>query len=165
MSIHLRGVGGAPGIALGYAARSFPERASWGQAEADPEVTLRRFASAQAQAASELRALAAQLRAEGREEEAGIFDAQSLLAEDPYLADEVARRVRAGPSAIEPALAATVAEMRAALAALDDPYLRDRASDMDSVGQAVLAALRGAQRALGHLPAGAVVLADDLTPA
>jgi phosphoenolpyruvate-protein phosphotransferase len=164
MSISLRGVGGAPGIAIGRTIR-FLAPSPWQPPEADPDAVLARFSTAQAAAAEQLRSLAVQLRAEGHEKEAGIFDAQSLLAEDPFLSDEVARRVRAGPQALEPAILATVADMRAALDALDDPYLRDRALDLDAVGRAVLAALRGESRDLRAVPSGAIILAEDLAPA
>ncbi|MEN9935320.1 MAG: hypothetical protein RLZZ387_1899 [Chloroflexota bacterium] len=165
MSIYLRGVGGAPGLAMGAVSRCFSEHVHWYHPDPDPETALRRLGAAQAAAADQLRTLAEQLRAEGHEEEAGIFDAQSMLAEDAYLSDEVGRRMRAGPSALEPAILATVAEMRTTLALLDDPYLRDRAGDMDAVGRLVLAALRSETRDFRNLPPGAIVVADDLSPA
>lgn len=165
MSTSLRGVGGAPGIAVGAAVRFTASPTVWQPAETDPELELRRFAAAQVAAAAQLRMLAGQLRAEGYESEAGIFDAQSLLVEDPTLSEEVARRVRADPSALEAAILAAVAEMRAALERLDDPYLRERAADMDAVGLALIAALRGAPRAMHALPPQAIVVAEDLAPA
>ena len=112
-----------------------------------------------------LNGLAERLRAEGKPDEAGIFEAQALLAEDPGLSDEVARRVRDEGEQLDAAIGATVAEMRAALEALDDAYLRERAADMDAIGQSILAALHGNGSALRDLPPGAIVVAPDLTPA
>ena len=64
-----------------------------------PEDALARLAAAQAAAAQSLNALAERLRSEGREEEAGIFDAQALLVEDQFLSDEVdAPHARSGRS-------------------------------------------------------------------
>jgi phosphotransferase system enzyme I (PtsI) len=171
MAIYLRGIGGAPGIAFGYAVRYTPETGGRPRADADPEAALARLAQAQRAAADQLAGLAALMRQEGREDEAGIFDAQALLVEDPYLSGEVARRVRDGHAALETAVSATVAQMRAAMASLDDPYLRDRAPDMDAVGRAVIAALRGERQGAGEvrrihdMPAGAIIIADDLAPA
>ncbi|HEX9372018.1 MAG TPA: phosphoenolpyruvate--protein phosphotransferase [Roseiflexaceae bacterium] len=165
MSIHLRGAGGASGIALGRAVLYLPVQAAPEPTDPDPESALARFTAAQAAASAALTALAERLRAEGRAQEAGIFEAQALLVEDQFLGDGVARRVRDEGEPLAAALAATVAQMRADLEALDDPYLRERAADMDAIGQSILAALRGESAALRDLPADAVVVAADLTPA
>jgi phosphoenolpyruvate-protein phosphotransferase len=165
MSTHLHGAGGAPGIVLGRAVRYLPAAAAATAAISDPEAYLRRFAVAQASAAAHLRELAEQWRGEGRASEAGIFDAQALLVEDMYLSDEVTRRVREQYEPLEAAIEATAAQMRAALEALDDPYLRERAADMDAIGRAIIAALRGETNPLRDLPAGAIVVTPDLTPA
>jgi phosphotransferase system enzyme I (PtsI) len=165
MSIHLKGAGGAPGIALGRAVIYLPPQPEAYAADASPDDALSRFAAAQASAAQALVALAERLRDEGREEEAGIFEAQALMVEDVFLSDEVARRVREQGEPLLSAIAATVGQMRADLEALDDPYLRERAADMDAIGRSIVAALHGEAAALRDLPAGAIVVAPDLTPA
>ncbi len=165
MSIHLKGAGGAPGIALGRAVCYRPVVVAASDADADAETALARFATAQLSAAAALNALAERLHAEGHSEEAGIFEAQALMAEDPYLSDEVARRVRDQGQPLIGAIAATIGQMRAELEALDDEYLRARAADMDAIGQSILGALHGQSGALRDLPAGAIIVAPDLTPA
>jgi len=94
MSIHLKGAGGAPGIVLGRAVLYLPAKADTALAYSSVEDALAHLAAAQASAAQSLSALAERLRGEGREEEAGIFDAQAMLVEDQFLSDEVARRMR-----------------------------------------------------------------------
>ena len=166
MSKRLRGAGGAPGIALGAAVhlRAAPADVC-APAEEQPEAALARFGAAQSQTVARLRGLAEQLRQEGGASEAGIFEAHALLADDPFLNEEVARRVGQEHEPLEQALAATVAQMRAALEALDDEYLRARAADIDAVGQELRAALRGAEAAPPRLPPDAILIAPDLTPA
>src|SRR5262245_22235360 len=78
MPTHLKGAGGAPGIALGRAVSYRPALAAPGNADADAATALARFAAAQAAAAAALNALAERLHAEGRPKEAGIFEAQAL---------------------------------------------------------------------------------------
>jgi phosphoenolpyruvate-protein phosphotransferase len=165
MSIHLKGAGGAPGIALGRAVRYVPPDYDAAAVELEPAAALERFATAQAQAAEALNALAERLRAEGRDAEAGIFEFQALMVEDAFLSDDVARRIRDQAEPLVGALAATVGQMRADMQALDDPYLQERAADMDAVGKAILGALHGTASALSDLPAGAIIVAPDLTPA
>jgi len=165
MSIHLKGAGGAPGIVLGRAVLYLPAKADTALAYSSVEDALAHLAAAQATAAQSLSALAERLRGEGRAEEAGIFDAQAMLAEDQFLSDEVARRMRDQGAPLIGAIAATVGQMRADLQALDDPYLRERAADMDAIGSSILAVLHGDAAGLHDLPAGAIIIAPDLTPA
>ena len=165
MSIHFKGAGGAPGIVLGRAVLYVPAKADATLVYSSTEEALAHLAAAQAAAAQSLSALAERLRGEGREEEAGIFDAQALLVEDPFLSDEVARRMRDQSVPLIGAIGATVGQMRADLEALDDPYLRERAADMDAIGRSILAALHGDTGGLRDLPAGAIIVAPDLTPA
>lgn len=165
MSIHLKGAGGAPGIVLGRAVLYLPAKADVALAYSSAEEALAHLAAAQAAAAQLLSALAERLRAEGREEEAGIFDAQALLVEDQFLSDQVAQRLRDHGVPLLDAIVATVGQMRANLEALDDPYLRERAADMDAIGRSILAALHGDTGGLRDLPAGAIIVAPDLTPA
>ena len=161
MGVSLTGVGGATGVALGPAARlDRPQHSSPVDLCADD--ALARFAQAQHRAAAGLRELAAQFRNEGRADEAGIFDAQALLVEDDFLSDGVSAQVQQGVR-LEDALDATVATMRATLEALDDDYLRERAADMDAIGREIHTALRGGDDT-PHLPPGAIIIADDLTP-
>ena len=52
------------------------------------------------------------------------------------------------------------------LQALDDAYLRERAADIDAVGQEIRRALSGdADRRCATVPPGAIIIAPDLTPA
>lgn len=159
----LQGVGGAPGIAIGPAARLDMHTTDEAPVDLCADDALARFTQAQARAAERLRALAAEFRAEGREAEAGIFDAQAMLVEDEFLTDEVTRLVKEDGERLEDALDETTAQMRATLEALDDAYLRERAADMDAIGHEIHLALRGESHAT-VIPRGAIILADDLTP-
>lgn len=165
MSTHIKGVGGAPGVAIGRAFlyRSDEQSAADPPGEA-PDAALARFAAAQEAAARRLRDLAERQRGAGFEDEAGLFEAHALLVEDDFLTDEVTRLVREERAALAAALDVTIGEMRAAMEALDDEYLRDRAADMDAIGQEVRRALYGGP-SLAGVPAGAIVVAADLTPA
>ncbi|WP_298820695.1 phosphoenolpyruvate--protein phosphotransferase [Chloroflexus sp.] len=162
MSKVLQGAGGAAGLALGPAFH-------WRRAAVtvDPpgettEMTLARFRKAQHQAAARLRALAERQRAAGLRE-ADLFDAQALLVEDDTLTDGVTALVLEGQS-LTAAIQTVVAQMQAVLADLDDPYLRERAADMAAVGVELLRVLAG-DSSPAPIPPGAIVLADDLTPA
>jgi phosphotransferase system enzyme I (PtsI) len=166
MSKQLKGAGGAPGIAIG---RAFclpiePTRDASAQSQESPELAIERFEAALAVAAERLNAIAEGQRANGFEQEAGIFEFQAMLAEDPALTDEVVRLVREEGRPLDVALGAAVELVRASVAAIDDAYMRERAADVVAVGKEIRKALYGGP-SLAAVPLGAIIVAHDLTPA
>ena len=84
----------------------------------------------------------AELRARGRDLDAGIVDIGALIAADPALVGPVIDAVRGGADVI--AAVRTAAEAQAALlAALPDPDLAQRAGDVRQVAAPLLGHLRG----------------------
>lgn len=162
MSATLRGAGGAAGLALGPAYHWQRVSIPTDPPNEPPEAALARFHAAQHTAANRLRALAERQRAAGLRE-ADLFDAQALLVEDETLTDGVTALLLDGQPLI-PAIQTVVRQMEEALAALDDDYLRERAADIAAVGVELLRALSG-DHAPPPIPPGAIVIADDLTPA
>lgn len=159
----LQGVGGAPGIALGKAFR-YVLTPTTADVDASPAAALERFRAAQAAAIERLNALAEAQREQGYEAEAGIFEFQALMVEDPTLDDAVVDMVSNQGLSLDAALDAAIAQARASIAALDDEYLRERAADVDAVGMELRRALYGGP-SLAKVPAGAIIVAADLTPA
>lgn len=168
MSHHYHGVGGAPGLGIGKAFRYLPRaEAAAPPADEDAAQAMARFAAAQQAVSAQLAALVSQLRAEGRNEEADILDAQALFVQDIAITDELNRRVYDEQEPLQTALPATMQQLRASFEALDDAYLRERAADIDAIANMLCDALRGQQpaAAFAHLPADAVIIAEDLNPA
>ena len=93
--------------------------------------------------------------------DAAIFDAHLLLVDDPDVLDEAERGIDAGRSAAAAYDGAT-RRAEAALAALDDPYLRARSADVRAIADQVLGHLLGSGEAV--LPSDGVLVAADLTP-
>jgi phosphoenolpyruvate-protein phosphotransferase len=166
MSTQFNAVGGSPGIAIGraFCLRAVAAPDTSARHVELPEAALERFAAAQAAAAARLNAVAEDQRDNGFEQEAGIFEFQALLVDDPALTDQVTRLVQAG-QALDSALGAAIELVRASIAAVDDPYISERAADVDAVGQEIRRALHGGGSALAKVPAGAIIVAADLTPA
>ncbi len=95
---------------------------------------------------------------------AEVLEAQSMMAEDSTLADDVSERIGAGKTA-ERAVFEGFAVFRDLLAELGG-YLGERASDLDDVAQRVIAALSG--RPAPGVPESDipfVLVAHDLAPA
>ena len=152
MSHVLRGIAAAPGVALAPAWIFRP--ASGGKDRVG-------LAEAVATAARELNLLADRLRESGRPEEAGILDAQSLMATDPELIGAAERRARGGDTDSEAILAAGE-EQAAVLAALDDEVLSARAADVRDVAERIARVIRG--ETLPTLEHRSIAVAADLPP-
>lgn len=159
----LRGITGAPGIAIGPVYSMHADQDS-GRSDIDHDLApIERLSVAQSRVALRLQELATELRAEGKAAEAAILEAQAMLTLDPALTSEVSRGLDAG-APLGAAVADATESMAGMLGDLDDPYLRERAADVRAVGAALLAALGGAEPDL-DAPPGAIVVASDLTPA
>lgn len=107
--------------------------------------------------------LEAGAEAAGRDEEAEVLGAYQLLAGDPELLEPI-RAVEGMP--LDEAVAKAGGEQVTLLASLGDEYLAQRAEDLASVVTDLVSAVRGQDLAVDvELPADAVVVAEDLTPA
>src|SRR6266446_9584837 len=99
-------------------------------------------------------------------EEGSIFDAHLLVLEDRTLLDEVVRRIREEKVNAEHAFHVVAARYATTLAAIEDDYLRERATDMRDVTTRVLNNLLGLEEELDlrHLKEPCIILSHDLTP-
>jgi phosphoenolpyruvate-protein phosphotransferase len=153
---------GAAGVAVGPIWRYVDGGAGEGRAapsrEADAGSAVQSAAEA---AAGQLEALAGRVREVGRADEAGIFEAQALMAVDPELLDAALNRVRAGQEPVSAVQAATDAAA-ATIAELPDELLAARAADVRDVGARIVRILRGEYVAFPSVPS--VAIADDLPP-
>jgi len=155
----LAGLGAVPGIAVAPAWRYREQVAGATQpAAGDPGDAIRAAASA---AEAQLEALAARIRDAGRPDDAGIFEAQAVLATDPTIVDEALVRVAAGADPAT-AVVGAAAEAAMAVAGLDDEVLAARAADVRDVGARIARILRGETLALPDRPV--IAVADDLPP-
>ena len=126
---------------------------------ATPAEERRRLTAAIEQAKAELEALAATEAALGAE----ILEFQIEMLGDDLLAEGAFAAIAAGSAAAAAWRAALDPQIDAYRAA-EDEYFAARASDLADLRDRVLTALRGGDAASTELPAGAILLAQDLTP-
>ncbi len=98
--------------------------------------------------------------------EGGIFDAHLMVLEDRTLMDEVVRLIQGQKVNAEHAFHTVAERYAATLAAVEDDYLRERATDMRDVTERVLNNLMGldAEVDLRHLNEPCIIISHDLTP-
>jgi phosphoenolpyruvate-protein kinase (PTS system EI component) len=161
----LRGVPASPGIGVGSVRRlGAPASAGAVLAEEERGAEIERALGALAGAANELDALAARLRADGRDGDAEIVETGALMALDPGLAAGVEAAVGADGLPAADAILTACSAQADVLAALPDETLAARADDIRSLGR------RAALLAAGPAPPSVdgrdvVLVADDLGPA
>src|SRR5579859_7509003 len=97
--------------------------------------------------------------------EAGIFDAHLLVLEDRVLLDEVVRKIQEEKVNVEFAFHTVAEKYASALSAIEDEYLRERATDMRDVTSRVLNNLTGRESEdLRKLKEPSIIIAHDLSP-
>jgi phosphoenolpyruvate-protein phosphotransferase (PTS system enzyme I) len=166
----LRGIAGAPGVAIGTAvvmgsARSAYPRRHIHDDEAASELV--RFGEAVEAVKRNLRDMSTRIG--DKPAEAAILDAYSAMAGDEVLLDAVKKQIDVEKRCTEWAVVAACSDIARRIAAVDDPYLRERSHDVEFVGERVLRALMAAtgdvESAIPKLAGRSVLVGHDLSPA
>ncbi len=166
------GLGVSPGIAIGPAyvheagAVAVPER-EIKPAEIDGE--LERFRAAVERARRQLRKLrqkSASLPAAVAEEIGFLLDAHEQMLAGSRLIRGAEQRIREGRINAEAAVKAEIDAIAQGFAAMGDAYLAARVQDVREAGARLIRALTlTPYQAFSHAPAGAIVVAEEITPA
>ncbi|MCX7827186.1 MAG: PEP-utilizing enzyme, partial [Verrucomicrobiae bacterium] len=94
-----------------------------------------------------------------------IFDAHLMVLEDPLLTEQVFKRLKSEKLNIEYVLHEVMEQYMAALARVEDGYLRERVADVRDVTQRILRNLAGHPHdELLHLSGPRIIVAHDLAP-
>jgi phosphocarrier protein FPr len=159
----LHGAAASVGIAIGPARRLVAPEPEVADAPAGtPAQERAALDAARAAVREDLATARATLSARGSAAEAAIFEAHALMLDDTAVTEPAYRRIDDGTSAGR-AWQAAAADAADTLRALDDPYLRERAVDVDDVSRRVLARLAGAPATVAPSAPG-IIVADELTP-
>ena len=97
--------------------------------------------------------------------DAAIFDAHLLVVEDRTLIDEVLRRLETERCNVEWVFQEVASNYAETLSKIDDPYLRERAVDMQDVTRRIVRNLQGkAPKAVFSAAEPHILVAHNLTP-
>ncbi|REK10377.1 MAG: phosphoenolpyruvate--protein phosphotransferase [Acidobacteria bacterium] len=97
---------------------------------------------------------------------AGIFDAHDLILHDPLFLERIEDVIRGEKVNAEWAVQEVGADLGARFARIETAHLRERGQDIEDVVRYLLANLqKGAPQELGSRARGAIIVADELTPA
>lgn len=95
--------------------------------------------------------------------DAAIFHSHLMILEDRGFLDKIEHQIRDGHTAAY-ALKRVVGEYIEAFRRMEDPYLRERAVDMEDIGRRILANLVGQERHALHLSRAGILVAKELMP-
>ena len=99
------------------------------------------------------------------EHEAMIFDAHLMMIEDPMLVDVILDKIRTGRQCAEKAVTEARSELSCMFSQIDDPYIRERARDIEDVSDSLVRNLLGIESLdLSRLIEPTVIVARDLKP-
>jgi phosphotransferase system enzyme I (PtsI) len=163
-----QGVGVSPGIARGTAFVHRPD-------DEDPPLRritadevpaeMARFEAALIQTRHQILEMQLRIAESIGAKDAGIFDAHLLVVEDRTLIDEVIRVLQRDKVNVEHVFHEVAGRYAKTLAAIDDPYLRERAVDIHDVCRRVIRNLLGKDgHTLGSVQTPHLLVAHNLTP-
>src|SRR5574344_721357 len=99
------------------------------------------------------------------EAQENIANAHKELLQDPYFSDTIEGKIKNENKNSGLALDATVRAMVEIMSALDDEYLKERASDYQDIGYQVMYKLKGIKpKNLSNLDKGSIIISKELTP-
>ncbi|MGA9193126.1 MAG: phosphoenolpyruvate--protein phosphotransferase [Anaerolineales bacterium] len=162
----LRGIPASPGIALGpsFVIRQPSLRVDRDTVK-DPKAELDRLESALELGRQQLNELVTQTQEEIASSEAAIFDAHAMFLDDPALLDRVRQAIQTDRLNAPAAWKDSIEHFAQQMEAVDDEYLRARASDIRDVGRRVLRILLGKEDSeAARLSTPSIIIARDLAP-
>jgi len=125
----------------------------------------RRLQNALERSVRELRDIEKKLLSELGQAESQIFAAHLALLRDQKFVSRVKERIRRDLINVEHAIEDEIQDLAVVLSELENEYVRERASDVRDIGQRVLKHLgHGPQELLHSIPAGSVIVAEELLP-
>ncbi|MCK4846304.1 MAG: phosphoenolpyruvate--protein phosphotransferase [Deltaproteobacteria bacterium] len=131
------------------------------------EGELKRFKDALDLSKEQLSKIRDQLTGDGRgKEHAGIIDAHLMILNDQLLIDDTIKLIKAERVSAEWALKSVLKDLVALFDKIDDPYFKERSSDIEHIVDRIMMNLSGKEHeSLGDIKEPSVVVAHDLSPA
>lgn len=132
---HLQGIAFSPGVAVARVRifRNVPFQESGIPGNTSPSLEQERLSLAREAVRKEIQHILTRAKQTLGEEKAGVFEAHLLMLDDPLWIGGMEEIVAQGFSASD-AVVRKTEEIRQIFASLPDPYLRERAADVEDVG-------------------------------
>lgn len=131
----------------------------------DINLEISRFLDGRAKASAQLEMVKQKALETFGEEKEAIFEGHIMLLEDEELEEDIVAFIKKNNCSADFAINHIVEENATMLSELDDPYLRERASDFRDIGSRLLKNVLGITIVnLSNISEEVVLIANDLTP-
>lgn len=162
----MKGIGTSSGIALGKVLIYEEPKITVEENKAkDIDREIARLNKAIGRAVEEIQQLYVRTLENVGEDEAEIFNAHKMMAEDPEFIEGVKSKIRDEKVTAEWAVKQVAEEYISIFENIEDEYLRERALDLKDVSQRLLRILLGIESMdLSILKEECIIVAEDLTP-
>ena len=164
----LTGIGASEGVSIGKVLLFVEEKMIIPQeidANSTIEGELAKLENGLKKSKTQLIAIREKVKEKMGEDKAAIFDGHIMLLEDEDLIEEVEAKITGEKLPAARALREGIDEYCEMISQLDDPYLRERAADLQDIGKRWLKNLLEIKiNDLSNLDPGTVVVTEDLTP-
>ncbi|WP_108649648.1 phosphoenolpyruvate-protein phosphotransferase PtsI [Dongshaea marina] len=164
----ISGILASPGIAFGKALLLKEDEIVINQqpiADQQIEQEVKRFLEAREASAAQLEIIKEAARETFGEEKEAIFEGHIMLLEDEELEEEVISFIKDNNASADRAIHTVIEQFANMMAELDDPYLKERATDFRDIGSRLLKNALGIEIVnLSTITEEAILIANDLTP-
>jgi len=164
---HFKGFAGAPGIGIGTGVVMHPIA----DLDAVPSRMVKDIASELAQldraveaVRNDIRGLIDSLQASLPQEELALFDAYLHMLDDGALPEDIREEIHRGEWA-QGALRKVIRQHTRRFEVMDDPYLRERGTDVKDLGVRVLAYMQRIREQRTQYPENTILVGEEITPA
>ncbi len=160
-------VPGAPGFAIGQAVVILPPAdlgAVPDKTVSDIGAELELFRHAISAVRKDMQDLSSTLSTQLRPEELALFDVYLMMLDDAALGSEVVAVIQTGQWA-QGSLRQVISDHVNRFEMMDDPYLRERASDVRDLGRRILAYLQEAGQEDRVYPEQTILVSEEISPA
>lgn len=168
-NLFLHGTPASPGIAIGLARvadRSRMAVAEFSIGQDSVAAETERFRLAIASVREELLTLKSQLEEEKGPEHLYVLDTHLLILDDAMLTEQTTCCIESEQINAEAALKRTLVKYKEFFDDIEDEYLRERASDVEIVGERVLRQMAGVeQERIQDMEGWGLIVTHDLSPA
>ncbi len=164
-STRIRGIAGAPGIAIGRVAVVSPVADLYAVPQhktSDRRAELRAFKKALKAVRGDIEMVASQLSTQLNPEDHALFDVYLRILDDATIGAEVASRIKGGEWA-QGALSEVMIEHIQHFERMEQSYLRERAVDVKDLGTRVLAYLQAANKDVKEYAPATILVGEELT--
>ena len=167
LDLHYEGVSGSGGVAIGHVAviappadlDKVPDRRC-----RNPEAEVEAFQTALEAVRRKIKIVSRTLARNLKNQEHELFEVYMRMLDDNALAGEVIQHIRQGQW-VQGALRKVVQQHIRAFEAMEDPYLRERATDIRDLGRRILAELQQTNTEVRSFEDSTVLVAEEVTAA